>query len=275
MGAKRKNHFNKNAVKEKYNPPFPDNVLKEPIENLGLKSETSTLLKSGKIYTLGDVLSRTEKDFFKIPHFNKKTLLDLTNCVKKRNLFFRPLPSDTLKQEATNQKEPKKEIFNKKDKHLPSEQQHVFTTLIQRPPKPVHTPVKEELDIYIKISKNQLWGFKDKKTNAIVVDTIYDDVFSFKEDLCCVEKDEKYGFINRKGEIVIPLEYDCATSFSEGYACVFKGDFCGYINTKNEVVVDFQYEAGTPVENGECRVKKFGKWGELHIAVPNSVRWII
>ena len=49
---------------------------------------------------------------------------------------------------------------------------------------------------------------------------------------------------------------------------------CGYIDKEGITVVPFAYDAGTAVENGECRVKKAGKWGELHIDDPDNVRWI-
>ena len=151
----------------------------------------------------------------------------------------------------------------------------VLKTLPEKPPRPVHVPIKEESDAYVKINKGGKWGFRDRDTKIMVVPTIYDEVFNYKGDICCVQKDEKFGFINRKGEEIIPIIYDCATSFSEGYACVFKGDYCGYINLNNETVIDFKYTAGTPVINGECRVKKENKWGELHLDNPNEVRWII
>ena len=63
---------------------------------------------------------------------------------------------------------------------------------------------------------------------------------------------------------------------------VFKKDKCGYINAKNEVVVPFQFDAGTPVIDGECRVKKEGKWGEMHLISSSDgsvqisdIRWIV
>ncbi len=158
-------------------------------------------------------------------------------------------------------------------------------TKVVRPKKPVVEAVKDIPDIYVKVNKNGKWGFKNRAGKQ-VVDSIYDEVFNFKEELCCVQKDDLYGFINRDGQVVIPLVYSCATSFSEGLACVFKGEKCGYIDTENNVVVNFDYDAGTMVIDGECRVKKDGKWGELHIRKPSknddsvgigveNIRWII
>lgn len=140
--------------------------------------------------------------------------------------------------------------------------------------RPRRQAVEAPRDIYIKINKNDKWGFANRNGKE-VVPPIYDEVFTFKEDLCCVEKDNRFGFIDREGNEVIPIEYDCALSFSEGYACVYKNNKCGYINKNNEIVVDFRFDAGTHVIDGSCRVKKDGKWGELFIDNPEEIRWII
>jgi len=148
-----------------------------------------------------------------------------------------------------------------------------YTVKPNKGPRPVYVAPKDEPDAYLKVNKGGKWGFSDR-SGKLVVAPIYDEVFSFKENMCCVEKDELFGFINREGQEVIAPQYTCAASFSDGYACVFKVDKCGYINKENETVIDFKFEAGTPVTNGECRVKKDGKWGELHLDDVNNIRWI-
>ena len=329
-----KNKKNKKA--DNYKPPFPEEVLSEPIKNLSLREETLALLSGANVNTIEDILKRTETDFYKICHFNKKNLLDVKFAVKKRNLFLKPLPvadaqtekpsenvqnvtqkkdvksneqhsnkqnkrtnerpsaveqnSDSAtspsQSRKNNRNKPGVNTNNKKqdgaqqsDKHEKKKQhdepKFVFTTIPEKPPLPEKVVIQEEHDRYVKINKGGLWGFRDRQTKEMTVPAVYDEVFNFKEDLCCVQKDEKFGFINREGEEVIPIMYDCATSFSEGYACVFKGDLCGYINTSNETVIDFKFNAGTPVINGECRVKRDAKWGELHINNPTEIRWII
>ena len=150
----------------------------------------------------------------------------------------------------------------------------------ERPPRVKIVPVAEKPDPYVKISRGGKWGFKERN-GKIVVEPVYDEVFTYHDDLCCVEKEEKFGYINRQGEVVIPIEYDCATSFSEGYACVYRREKCGYIDKNNETVVKFEFDAGTPIKDGECRVKKDGKWGEMHLVASSDgsvktteIRWI-
>ena len=47
----------------------------------------------------------------------------------------------------------------------------------------------------------------------------------FSEGLLCLKNHDKYGFVDKKGNIVVPLEYDYANSFDEGLAAVVKRKF--------------------------------------------------
>lgn len=79
-----------------------------------------------------------------------------------------------------------------------------------------------------KVLKGGKWGYSDGF--KIVIPTMYDEIFAFKDGLASVEIDEKCGYIDKDNNVVIPLDYDTAMSFSEGLAMVVKGDKCGYIN---------------------------------------------
>ncbi len=301
MANNRRYKNKKPAIKNDYNPPYPAEILAESIEGLKLRAETLDLLKKAGITTVRDLCIREEKDFYRIHTFNKKNLYDVKNALRPKKVAIKPTetaeqqdkPVEKAEQKKTETK--KTEGKRQEDKNATgrekkggdksrnkygTDENYIMTT---RPPKPPRThvqPVKEEPDPYLKVNRGGKWGFKDRKGKQ-VVEPIYDEVFNYKEDLCCVEKEEKFGFINRQGEVVVPISYDCATSFSEGYACVFKRDKCGYINANNEVVVDFIYDAGTPIINGECRIKKDGRWGEMHLLKEEDgsvkvgeVRWI-
>ncbi len=41
---------------------------------------------------------------------------------------------------------------------------------------------------------------------------------SFQEGLALIELNDKYGFIDKTGNVVIPLQFDYAHDFSEGLA---------------------------------------------------------
>jgi hypothetical protein len=59
---------------------------------------------------------------------------------------------------------------------------------------------------------------------------VYDDAGTFREGLAVVQKNGKYGYINREGVEVVPCVYDGAWGFSEGLARVRKNGKWGYIN---------------------------------------------
>jgi hypothetical protein len=308
--ANNRRYKQKKVVKpDNYNPPFGEEILAQSIDILKLREDTKELLVGANVTTIKDVVKKEDKDFYKISTFNKKNLFDVKNGLKVNKLFLKPtveVTTVTANEQANNgnsnnsnlkNNESNGQQRNRRQGNNPTSNNknnnkfnnnYVEMTKVVRPPKPVKEIEKEIPDIYVKVNKNGKWGFKDRKGEQVVA-PLYDELYNYKDDLCCVQKGELFGYINRQGEEIIPMEYQCANSFSEGYACVFKGEKCGYINTQNEVVVDFNYDAGTPVINGQCRVKKEGKWGELHIAEPTedieivgkvelgvkNIRWII
>ena len=248
----------KKVINDNYNPPFDKLLLEEPVENLIFKNEnTLELLKKGGIKNLRDIVKREEKDFYRIFTFKKRNLIDVIKAIKPKKLYLKPSQKDQPDSEnpsriKNSQQNNNKNSQKKRTKSAP-------------PPPPT--------DKYVKFNKGGKWGFTDR-SGKIVIQPEYDEVFNFKEDLCCVEKDEHFGFINREGIEVIPIIYECALSFSEGFACVYKSGKCGYINKENEVVIDFSFDAGTSVENGSCHIKRDEKWGELTLSDPTNIRWI-
>jgi hypothetical protein len=310
--ANNRRYRNRKPTKvDNYDPPFKEEILSQGIEILNLRENTQNLLIGARVTTIIDVVKKEDKDFYKISTFNKKNLFELKNALKANKLFLKPTPEmeNTEKSEdkktgvdnnrQQNGRQPNGRTQesrqnthpnnNNKRERRDNQVPYVETTRIVRPEKPVTEVVKEAPDIYVKVNKNGKWGFKNREGKQ-VIEPLYDEVFNFKEELCCVQKDDLFGFVNRNGEEVVPIIYSCASSFSEGLACVFKGDKCGYVNNNNEVIIDFKFDAGTSVINGECRVKKEGKWGELHIKPPagneaeavlpfelgiDNIRWII
>ncbi len=83
------------------------------------------------------------------------------------------------------------------------------------------------------VQKNGKWGFVDK-TEKVIIPFQYDYVARFKEGLAGVNKDGKWGYINQQGEIVIPLQYDNAWWFENGKAKVEKGGEVFYLNKQGK-----------------------------------------
>jgi hypothetical protein len=85
-----------------------------------------------------------------------------------------------------------------------------------------HFNFREEDDIlnqfenYLKINEfdnlhsfklNNEYGFKDVN-NEIVIQPLFDDCYGFKNGICIVIKNKKYGIINLKGEPIVDIMYD-------------------------------------------------------------------
>src|SRR6266436_2430557 len=90
-----------------------------------------------------------------------------------------------------------------------------------------------------------------------------------------VEKESKFGFIDRAGKVVIPMQFDDARDFHEGLALVKTGEKKQFIDTSGRVVIEVNYDIvhdffeGVAVVNiGERRngiglIANPGKWGYI------------
>ncbi len=300
MAFYKKRNRGKKRVEDNYVPPFPQETLDKGLDILRLNPKTLELLTGAGITTIGQVVKRSEKDLYKIKTFNKKNLFDVKNGLSKNGLYLKPAEEspatsttreqqqdraqhgqksdrgnvDKSKQQSTNQG--KKD--RRDDRPRWDDVSEAKTKREREKLRPKKTVIEDVKDIYVKINKNGLWGFAERANGKEAISPKFDDVFSFKEDICCVEFDGKYGYIDRKGAFVIDPQYDIASSFSMGYACVYKGDNCGYINREGTLVIPCIYDAGTAVKEDGCRVKKNGQWGEINFdenGTPTEVRWIL
>lgn len=80
---------------------------------------------------------------------------------------------------------------------------------------------------------------------------------------------DKWGFINRKGELVIPAQYNQiylyegladVRPFLENLAPVAIDNVWGFIDTNGVTVIPFQYEQAQGFKDGKARVFYQGKW---------------
>jgi hypothetical protein len=71
-----------------------------------------------------------------------------------------------------------------------------------------------------------------------------------REGKLAVRENNKWGFVNTKGEMVIKPQYDSCDSYNEGYAKVQSGDKWGIIDKNGNVIIKPMYKNIAPGENG-------------------------
>jgi WG containing repeat len=110
--------------------------------------------------------------------------------------------------------------------------------------------------------KEGLFYFKQEDLNGVmnengeVLNTFIHDpaYFGFYNDLSRVRVEDKWGFINRHGEVMIETQFENAFPFSEGLAAVKKYGKFGFINTNGDVVIDYQYDFVDSFKDGVAYV---------------------
>lgn len=123
-----------------------------------------------------------------------------------------------------------------------------------------------------------IFGLIDKKGN-FTVEPIYQHLSYSDPDLIRAQTlKDKWGFIDKNGNILIDTKYDFAEEFSEGLAAVKIGDKWGFINTGGELVIDAKYDGADSFEDNTAAVKISGKWGLIdkngNIKVPAQFDYI-
>lgn len=87
-------------------------------------------------------------------------------------------------------------------------------------------PVSEGLGRYM--NEEDKYGYYN--INGPVIECKFSNAGEFHEGYAWVCVNEKYGYINKYGEIAIPCIYDSTENFSSGYAVVTKNGKYGYID---------------------------------------------
>jgi len=103
------------------------------------------------------------------------------------------------------------------------------------------------------------------KKGEIISAKSYEKVGSFNDSVCAVYEGLYMGFVDVTGKEVIPCKYVGDSWFYDGLVCVCEGDSetekYGFLNKKGEVVIPFEFnQAGySGFENGEARVQIKGR----------------
>jgi hypothetical protein len=89
---------------------------------------------------------------------------------------------------------------------------------------------------------NEKWGFINNKGD-IQIKPVFENVSSFHEGLCAVQDSTgKWGYIDKNGNFAINPQFSYANDFLEDYAVVRLVKKYGVINKKGEYVINPQYD---------------------------------
>lgn len=86
---------------------------------------------------------------------------------------------------------------------------------------------------------------------------------AFSGGMAVLEKDGKFGFIDRSGETVITPQFDSVDSFSEGLAAVRTGRKWGFIDTSGRTVIDPGFDQVGSFSQKLAPMKVNGIWGYI------------
>ncbi len=117
---------------------------------------------------------------------------------------------------------------------------------------------------------NDKYGYIDEK-GQVIVKPKYDLAYNLNEGMAAFRINGKYGYIDQKGIEIIPPKYDQTWKFIGGYAAVRLDEKYGFVDKTGKEVIPLIYEDannyhGTCCYKGEAHVKQNGKWKIIKIA---------
>ncbi len=98
-------------------------------------------------------------------------------------------------------------------------------------------PTSHSSEGLARVQLGNKYGFIDR-SGQMVINPQFGFAESFSEGLARVQLGNKYGFIDRSGQMVINPQFDSAGSFSEGLAAVELGDDSYRINKQGQILLD-------------------------------------
>jgi len=107
----------------------------------------------------------------------------------------------------------------------------------------------------------------------LITSRLFEEAYSFKENIALIKLNSKYGFIDRNGEEIIQCKYDGARNFSEGLALVKLNDKTGFIDKDGiEIIPTIFYKSVQDFSDGLAFVRLTDNIDEYNSIVPTSIR---
>lgn len=102
-------------------------------------------------------------------------------------------------------------------------------------------------DGIVVVKRNGKYSLTDSEGN-LLSQSEYEELKAFEsEQPTAYRKGDKWGFVNRYGDVYIEAQYEDALPFTNGYAAVKKDGLWGYINKDNMIVVEPQFIEALPI----------------------------
>ncbi|MCI5699210.1 MAG: WG repeat-containing protein [Lachnospiraceae bacterium] len=104
----------------------------------------------------------------------------------------------------------------------------------------------------------------------VISDLKFDDAYPFMQDgqLAAVKNGDKWGFVNKNGELCIDYRYENAKSFTLEFAPVQLMDCWGYIDPKDKMVIPCQFDDATEFyKDGTAAVKSVDQWHMIKLNI--------
>lgn len=107
------------------------------------------------------------------------------------------------------------------------------------------------------------YGYIDKKGD-LVIPVMFNNAFPFHDSRAVVCIKDEYGIIDDKGNIMFPLNsYDHIGNYCCGFALVLKDDKYGFIDLKGSLVIPNEYDIAYPFDDFITLVRKDNKWYKI------------
>lgn len=115
------------------------------------------------------------------------------------------------------------------------------------------------------VKKNDKWGFIDRN-GEIKINFIYEEVFPFSEELARVKLNGQWIIIDKTGKEIIKsvgITNYLDYDFHDGLLAVKKNEKWGFIDKYGTEIVEFKFDNVNNFNNGFASVRVKNKWGVI------------
>lgn len=131
---------------------------------------------------------------------------------------------------------------------------------------PIYDEVRVFLNELAPVKINNRWGYINKK-GELVIPAKFEKVSHFNDDIARVQIETGEGFINKNGDFVIPPIFEkqkfIGGGFSGSLAKVKQNGKYGFINRKGKQIIPFIYDAASDFDTSETAIVTFNKYSGI------------